>query len=96
MTDVRYERGDRDEKLGPPPWDHNDPWLLAWEQAHGHDIRLTCQVEYGCRLIERDLEEAEAKLARVLELCRVSAHEGNHIDGISVIKVTRVRAAMSR
>lgn len=60
---TRYERFDQKQRLGPPPW--SGPAVEAWEEAHGHDVRLKCYVEFGCRLIERDLDEAEERLAAV-------------------------------
>jgi hypothetical protein len=45
-----YRAFDQHEKLGPPPWRADDPALLRWETAHGHDVRLKCSPEYGCRL----------------------------------------------
>lgn len=42
-----YEAWDQEAKLGEPPW--SGPALAAWEAAHGHDARLKCYPEYGCR-----------------------------------------------
>lgn len=25
---------------------------MAWEEAHGHDVRLKCYPEYGCQVLE--------------------------------------------
>jgi len=51
MSD-RYRRFDRLERLGEPPWE--GPPLAAWEAAHGHDVRLKCYPEFGCRLADVD------------------------------------------
>lgn len=59
---VRYERDDN-SMLGEPPWKPDDPALVAWEEAHGHDVRLRCSTDYHCRLVDRDLEEAKATIA---------------------------------
>lgn len=45
-----YTAWDRDEKLGEPPWNPEDPKVIAWERAHGHDVRLKCYPEFGCTL----------------------------------------------
>jgi len=50
-----YQPFDQDEKLGPPPWP-DGPSLTAWEDAHGHDVRLKCYVEFGCQVIVTSLE----------------------------------------
>ena len=42
---------DQERWLGPPPWQYT-PTLKAWEEAHGHDVRVKCYPEYGCRAIE--------------------------------------------
>jgi hypothetical protein len=52
MTD--YQPWDQEEKLGPPPWNWQDKRVLAWEEAHGHDVRLKCYVEFGCRVAWMD------------------------------------------
>lgn len=51
-----YVPWDQGEKLPPPPWSPDDPDVRAWEQAHGHDVRLKCYVEFGCQVIEPALE----------------------------------------
>lgn len=61
-----YEPSDRDEKLGiDPPYD--SALLAAWEEAHGHDVRLKCYPEFGCRVLEATLAVHVAKLADALE-----------------------------
>lgn len=58
-----YYRFDQDEKLGPPPW--SGPALDAWEAAHGHDVRLKCYVEFGCLLIEAEVDRLRAEVERL-------------------------------
>ena len=64
-----YQRDDQRERLGEPPWKPTAA-LILWEQAHGHDVRLKCYTEFGCLLIERDLEAAEAERDEALALLR--------------------------
>lgn len=49
-----YEPWDREEKLGGPPWLQSNPAVVAWEAAHGHDVRLKCYVEFQCRVAWMD------------------------------------------
>jgi hypothetical protein len=51
-----YRIADQEEKLGPPPWSPTDPRVMAWEQAHGHDVRLKCYPEFGCQVVEEQRE----------------------------------------
>lgn len=59
-----YRAWDRDEKLGPVPeggFKPDDPKVVAWEAAHGHDLRLKCLPELGCQLsyvLVEDVTEA--------------------------------------
>lgn len=53
-----YRMWDQEDKLGPPPWSSEDPKLIAWEAAHGHDVRLKCYVEFGCRFALEDPDNA--------------------------------------
>jgi len=58
-----YTTFDREAHLGASPW--NDPAAISvWEQAHGHDVRLKCYVEFGCVVIE---SEAMAVIAGLLD-----------------------------
>lgn len=74
--DLTYAPFDRDEKLG----EDRAAWVLAevdaWEDAHGHDVRLKCYPEFECRVVEvpwaraltevvSQRDEAAAELARV-------------------------------
>ncbi|MGH3447216.1 MAG: hypothetical protein ACRDP4_06295 [Nocardioidaceae bacterium] len=61
---AEYAPFDQAKHLGPKPWHTQDPALVAWEEAHGHDTRLKCYVEYGCRVIE---EEAARDVAFLLD-----------------------------
>ena len=63
-----YRPWDRDEKLGPPPWSGTDPKVIAWEQAHGHDVRLKCYPELGCQLVEVRAERIEAAARAVVDM----------------------------
>jgi hypothetical protein len=65
MTEVRYLPFDQDEHLGEPPWKPTDPALVAWEAAHGHDVRLKCYVEFGCQAIENEADMLRDTLDRV-------------------------------
>lgn len=56
-TSARYRPGDQDDWLGEPPWSPSDPALIAWEAAHGHDVRSKCYPEFGCKVIQSDLED---------------------------------------
>lgn len=68
----RYEPFDQEKWLGRSPWSPDDPSLQAWEFAHGHDVRLKCLPEFGCQVIESNLERraeaAERALADIREL----------------------------
>lgn len=66
-TRDNYAPFDQDKHLGDPPWDPKDPGLVAWERAHGHDVRLKCYPEFGCLVIEEALE-------RKLDRIRAAAH----------------------
>lgn len=46
-----YRPWDQGRHLGPPPWKPSDPALVAWEAAHGHDVRLKCYAEFGCLVL---------------------------------------------
>ena len=61
-VDPYYEPFDQDKWLPAPPWRPDDPALIAWEKAHGHDVRLKCYVEYGCQVIESTLERQLAAM----------------------------------
>jgi hypothetical protein len=67
--ETRYRPFDQEEKLGPAPWSPDDPALIAWEKAHGHDVRLKCYPELGCVLVEVELErERDDAHTALLEL----------------------------
>ena len=55
-----YRPFDRD-KLGALPKPDGSLMVVAWEAAHGHDVRTKCYAEYGCQLLE--VEGAENILA---------------------------------
>jgi hypothetical protein len=61
MSTTDYQPWDREDKLGPPPWKHDDPKVIAWEAAHGHDVRSKCYPEFGCQV----LPDYEAELERL-------------------------------
>jgi hypothetical protein len=46
-----YTTWDVDEHLPGKGWKPDDPKVLAWEAAHGHDARLKCYPEFGCQLL---------------------------------------------
>jgi len=56
-----YRTWDREDKLGPPPWD-DTPELRKREEVHQHDVRQKCYLEYGCALVEHE----EAALIHLL------------------------------
>lgn len=66
QTGIVYRTWDREEKLGPPPWSSKDPKVIAWEHAHGHDVRLKCYAELGCDLVVPELEAEVGRLREVL------------------------------
>ncbi len=77
---MNYTPWDQDEHLGPPPWSEYDPHVIAWEAAHGHDVRLKCYAEYGCLVIEQDaydrgVEDGIAKGA-------AASHAESHAEGV--------------
>lgn len=54
-----YRPFDQERHLPPPPWQPDDPALIAWESAHGHDVRTKCYPEYGCQAIGYALDAVE-------------------------------------
>lgn len=48
----KYRAWDQEKWLGDPPW--SGEALSTWEDAHGHDARIKCYPEYGCRLAATD------------------------------------------
>ena len=67
MTDKPvYIPFDREAHLGKPPWKHDDPAVVAWEAAHGHDVRMKCYPEFGCMVIESSLEAEIDRLKAML------------------------------
>ena len=70
---IKYKSNDQVEKLGPTPWHGLDPVLIAWELAHGHDARLSCNVEDGCYVaLEELLTECNNWRGRYEELKRIA------------------------
>jgi len=67
MSEIIYKAWDREEKLGPPPWDPKDPKVVAWEAAHCHDVRQKCYVEFGCYLAFNELEASARALIKCSE-----------------------------
>lgn len=53
-----YRPWDQESKLGPPPWQPADPKLQAWQQAHGHDVRLKCYPEFGCLVTADEYDDS--------------------------------------
>jgi hypothetical protein len=45
-----YQPDDR-SMLGDSPWRPSDPKLQAWEQAHGHDVRMDCAHRDCCDVL---------------------------------------------
>ena len=73
MSATDYRPWDREEKLGPPPWKQADPKLIAWEKAHGHDVRSKCYSEFGC-LVLPDYEAMYDRLREAAQrVCTVAA-----------------------
>ena len=66
MSDA-YRPYDQAEKLGPSPWSTHDPRLIAWEGAHGHDVRLKCLPEFGCLIVDARTDEIEDAAREVLD-----------------------------
>lgn len=56
-----YRAWDREKWLGSPPWKPDDPKLIAWEAAHGHDCRLKCYREFGCSVAEHYVSDEEVE-----------------------------------
>lgn len=50
-----YRPFDQRRWLGDPPWSGDE--LIAWETAHGHDVRMKCYVEYGCQAVIPEAHE---------------------------------------
>lgn len=46
-----YTTWDVEKHLPGQGWKPDDPKVVAWETAHGHDPRLKCYPEYGCQLL---------------------------------------------
>lgn len=73
-----YRPDDRQRWLGDPPWGPSDPAVKEWEDAHGHDPRQKCLVEYGCMAIsyERDA------LARTVDMLLSALEKQNEASGL--------------
>ena len=56
---------DQKKHLGLRPWD--DDAVEEWEEGHGHDVRLKCYVEYGCRAVENEHEWLKEQIEREIE-----------------------------
>ena len=54
-----YRPFDQKKHLQGPPWTSGLE-LEAWEEAHGHDVRVTCYVEYGCKALDDHYEELKS------------------------------------
>jgi len=91
-----YEPFDQEAWLGKPPWKPTDAALIAWEAAHGHDVRLKCYTEFGCyvgeSVLERERDVAQAALDRVRALCDDA--EASHRPYSRILDVNDVRAAL--
>lgn len=74
---LTYRPWDREEKLGPPPWKHDDPKVVAWVAAHGHDVRLKCYPELGCQLVEQELE---SEITTLCKLGEEMSEAGSEVD----------------
>jgi hypothetical protein len=67
---LEYWPFDQATKLPPPPWKSDLPALVEWEAAHGHDVRLKCYPEFGCRVVELALEAENARLREAVDDAR--------------------------
>jgi hypothetical protein len=47
-----YAPFDQAVMLGEQRWMPDDPKVIAWEAAHGHEPRLKCYAEFGCQVLE--------------------------------------------
>lgn len=93
-----YRCWDREEKLGSVPeggFKPTDPKVIAWEAAHGHDLRLKCYPEFGCLLIP-DFEDMVDRVQRVLadfdaldERCQRRVKAGDFADAVRGALKTR-------
>lgn len=80
--EINYSPFDREEKLGLPPWKPDDPKLIAWERAHGHDVRLKCYPEFGCQVLEAQRERIEAAAREVVAAWDAMPNTLPDFDGI--------------
>lgn len=48
-----YRPFDQERHLGRPPYSDSSA-VKAWEEAHGHDVRLKCYPEFGCQAIQNE------------------------------------------
>jgi hypothetical protein len=91
-----YEPFDQDKWLvHGPPFVANDPAVIAWEKAHGHDVRLKCYVEFGCQVIEPTLERHIDDLYAYLEEI-AEAVENEDAPRLEIAKVIRRSVARHR
>lgn len=61
-----YRPFDQDKwLLTPPPWHPNNPALVAWEAAHGHDFRIKCYPEFGCLAIGYEADDLREQLDNI-------------------------------
>lgn len=58
---AEYRPWDQDTWLSEPPWNPTDPALMAWEAAHGHDVRMKCYPEFGCMALNYEADEVRAE-----------------------------------
>lgn len=66
---TRYRPFDQKRHLEGPPW-YSGPELDAWEEAHGHDVRVKCYVEYGCKALDDHYEELKERVEKQERLLR--------------------------
>ena len=92
---VIYRPWDREEKLGPPPWKHNDPKLIAWEKAHGHDVRSKCYPEFGCQVLP-DYEARFEELSKAVRevLARTERNTDVRFRSVRLSDLDALRAAL--
>ena len=74
-----YKPWDREEKLGPPPWWPGNSKVMAWEAAHGHDVRLKCYPEFGCKLLEPAHERLFAAARKIVQEMGEMIHPDCHL-----------------
>lgn len=63
MADVKYAANDV-SMLPAPPWKPEQ--VSDWEAAHGHDVRLGCDIR-TCNVVVADYEAAVDALAAMID-----------------------------